>query len=124
MLPASSAGTLSSQVNKLVTRFTILLNIAVVMPWRIVSSPIVLPHSFGSSSEKTSFFRRRPEETPVMTRRNPEAIRSKSVKISQNQSKAVTGVQAAIFCFNFVSLTNKIICYGNIKQRNPRRILR
>ena len=87
-------------------------------------SPIVLPQSFGSSSEKTSFFRRRPEETPVMTRRKPEAIRSKSVRTSQNQSQPVTGVQAAIFCFNFVSLTNKIICYGNIKQRNPRRILR
>gem|GEM_PF-2335587 len=124
MLPASSARTLSSQVTKLVTRFTILLNIAEFMLRRILSSPIVLPQSFGSSSEKTSFFRRRPEETPVMTRRNSEAIRSKSVRTSQNQSQPVTGVQAAIFCFNFVSLTNKIICYGNIKQRNPRRILR
>ncbi len=124
MLPASSARTLSSKVTTLVTRFTILLNIGEVIPQRILSSPIVLPQSFGSSSEKTSFFRRRPEETPVMTRRKPEAIRSKSVRTSQNQSQPVTGVQAAIFCFNFVSLTNKIIFYGNIKQRNPRRILR
>ena len=124
MLPASSARTLSSNVTTLVTRFTILLNIAEVMLRRILFSPIVLPQSFGSSSEKTSFFRRRPEETPVMTRRKPEAIRSKSVRTSQNQSQPVTGVQAAIFCFNFVSLTNKIICYGNNKQRNPMRILR
>ncbi|SEH39285.1 hypothetical protein SAMN05421793_102100 [Epilithonimonas hominis] len=124
MLPASSARTLSSKVTTLVTRFTILLNVAEVMLRRILSSPIVHPQSFGSSSEKTSFFRRRPEETPVMTRKKPEAIRSKSVRTSQNQSQPVTGVQAAIFCFNFVSLTNKIICYGNNKQRNPRRILR
>ena len=80
-------------------------------------SPIILRVFFG----KNIFF-------PKKTRRNPgddpKKLRSYPVKISQNQSKPVTGVQAAIFCFNFVSLTNKIICYGNIKQRNPRRILR
>ncbi|WP_374443019.1 hypothetical protein [Epilithonimonas sp.] len=49
--------------------------------------PIILPQSFRSSSEKTSFFRRRPEETQAMPRRNANDTRSKPVKTGQNPSQ-------------------------------------